>query len=408
MPPKYEDIIDENTRRQQQALQQGVDNYVNAQQAADAAYVQGQQDLINQQEQANADARTAVPGAYDNAYGEGGDFYKIAQDRKAAYEEAQRENARRLRTDYNTAKWTGITEAAANLVNLIGVGAMGASNQQYHQYSQDWMRKADQDARERRNRIDRIREQQDALRAQIAGGRLQGSLALANLDRDGVAALIKARGDLNNAQYKSALERAGIVYKNEAEQAAVGAAGDKAKLNVMLDQDKMAFQARENAKNRAAAAARTAARSGSGSGGGLRFDATIDGRPVTLNISKDSLNYALQYGGGDLKKDVAAMAGAGSWADLKKAMAGKTKKNKPDAKGDKIREWAANNPDIISALESGGEGSEDIIASFIQNNGKDLSHFNTHLMRVSNSARAWDREEDEGDEVSADDFINSL
>lgn len=60
---------------------------------------------------------------------------------------------------------TGATEAVASIANLIAV-AHGASNQQYHSYSQDWMRKADADMKENRRRRDSMRDTLDRLKLQ--------------------------------------------------------------------------------------------------------------------------------------------------------------------------------------------------------------------------------------------------
>jgi len=124
-----------------------------------------------------------IKQAYDDVYGEKGSFYNIVQDKRKQYEDAIEEEKKRRRIDYNTAKWTAVTEAAASLANLIGVGGYGASNQQYHQYSQDWMKKADADSKERRQRIDRLREQQREMESQLEAGRLKGAIAVAQLDQ---------------------------------------------------------------------------------------------------------------------------------------------------------------------------------------------------------------------------------
>lgn len=66
---------------------------------------------------------------------------------------------------------TGTTELAANLINMFSVGQLHASNQQYKNFSQDWMKKADQDMREHRKRrgdmydaLQRLKLQQDQVR----------------------------------------------------------------------------------------------------------------------------------------------------------------------------------------------------------------------------------------------------
>lgn len=109
------------------------------------------------------------------------DFADIALQYKADYDAAQAEDAALRQQEQKRAAWVGTTEALANLTNLIGVGSFGASNQQYHSYSKDWMDKADADRRLRRNRIDNIRDRQRAMAQQLAqlrGNQAQQYIAL--------------------------------------------------------------------------------------------------------------------------------------------------------------------------------------------------------------------------------------
>lgn len=61
---------------------------------------------------------------------------------------------------------TGTTELAAGIINLLSVGQLHASNQQYKSYSQDWMRKAEQDLKEHRARRDNLQATLDRLKLQ--------------------------------------------------------------------------------------------------------------------------------------------------------------------------------------------------------------------------------------------------
>jgi hypothetical protein len=82
----------------------------------------------------------------------------------------------------NAAKWTGLTEMAASIANLVGVGQGNAISQQYKSYSQDWMQKADADARDRRNRIQDVRKRQDEIRLKMQQLKSEENLALARYE----------------------------------------------------------------------------------------------------------------------------------------------------------------------------------------------------------------------------------
>lgn len=84
----------------------------------------------------------------------------------ARIKEAEQANLAQAQAEQERSIYTGAGELAAGLINLIGVGN-GASNQVYHSYSIDWQRKADQDARERRARIDNLKARRDAIEQQM-------------------------------------------------------------------------------------------------------------------------------------------------------------------------------------------------------------------------------------------------
>ena len=198
--------------------------YQQGAQGATGQYVQSQENLINEASQGFDAHRQTISEAYDSIYGENGLFGQAYKERQQELLEAQAEDARRKKTDYNTARWTGLTEVAASILNAIGVGN-GASNQVIHPYSQDWMKKADADAKERRSRIDRIRENLAAQKERLAQGRLQGTLALAGADRDKLNQILQMRGNLSSAQYKAAMDILGMGYQNDMARANAGAQG---------------------------------------------------------------------------------------------------------------------------------------------------------------------------------------
>lgn len=87
-------------------------------------------------------------------------FAQWALDTKADAEQRIADAEARERESKRNAAWAGAAEMASSIANLVAVGKHNAVSQQYKNYSQDWMQKADSDAREHRNRIDDLRKLQ--------------------------------------------------------------------------------------------------------------------------------------------------------------------------------------------------------------------------------------------------------
>lgn len=120
-------------------------------------------------EQARQTAYNDAQKMYQQRMNEGyTSFADIVAGDNARIRQAEQENAMQVAADRRAARWTGATELASSLANLIAVGGYNAVSQQYRPYSQDWMRKADMDARMNRARIDNLRERQKAMQAQLA------------------------------------------------------------------------------------------------------------------------------------------------------------------------------------------------------------------------------------------------
>jgi hypothetical protein len=82
-------------------------------------------------------------------------------------EEAEAEMRRQEEASRRASAFTGVTEVAANIANLLSVGQGHATPQRYNTYSTGWMQKADQDMRERRRHTENMRGQMDRLNYQI-------------------------------------------------------------------------------------------------------------------------------------------------------------------------------------------------------------------------------------------------
>lgn len=114
-------------------------------------------------------------------------FADIIAGERRAMEEQQKAAEAQVKADYDAAKYTGLTELAAGVANLIGVGQLNAVSQVYKSYSQDWMRKADMDMREHRARVDNMRNRLNALRQQqinLQMGDAAKALELAHRDAE--------------------------------------------------------------------------------------------------------------------------------------------------------------------------------------------------------------------------------
>lgn len=134
----------------QQAGQQQVDN-LNAADAARTGAMNEAQRLYQQR----------MEQGYNN-------FADIIAGEKARADQAEKEAIAQREAEQKAARWTGAGELVASIANMLAVGKGNAVNQQYHQYSQDWMRKAEENWRQNRARFDNIRDRQKALEQQLA------------------------------------------------------------------------------------------------------------------------------------------------------------------------------------------------------------------------------------------------
>lgn len=143
--------------------------------------------------------RAAIADAYHQQEKSFADYLQGIRD---DYERERQAAQQEVEQDRQAARWTGATELASAIANMIGVGSFNAVNQQYRTYSQDWMQKADRDAREHRNRLDNIRQRQRETELKMAQLRSQGGLALAQYDAN------KRQQDIQNAMaaQKAALD----------------------------------------------------------------------------------------------------------------------------------------------------------------------------------------------------------
>ena len=155
--------------------------------AAQTAYDQANNDMLAATQEANKRENKLWSDYINEQY---------ARQKKQEQEMKQQEQANMM-----SSMATGTTELAANIINMLSVGQLHASNQQYKSYPQDWMRKADQDNREHRHRHENLQATMDRLKQQQDKVRTAGRIEEMKLRQQQAAqALAKAQDDYARQQ----------------------------------------------------------------------------------------------------------------------------------------------------------------------------------------------------------------
>lgn len=160
----------------------------------------------------------------------------------------------------SNAAWAGATQLAAALANMIGVGSFGAANQTIPtNFSQDWMRKADETRRRKELTKDRLSETRRQLETQLLNLRTQYRIAVAKND------IARAERQVRNEYYRAQAEHQRLMTayyaaKTQAEKEATQqkAAEAKKKLD-LLDAQIKSFEALAGQRDAAAYSSRTRA-----------------------------------------------------------------------------------------------------------------------------------------------------
>jgi len=314
---------------------------------------------------------------------------------------AEAESAAQVAADQRAARWTGATELASSIANLIAVGGHNAVSQQYRPFSQDWMRKADQDARLNRARIDNLRERQRAMQGQLTNMKLNDAAKALELARADAKAKYEQGLAMSQARYNTTINPLTQAAKNAEAVGRINTQGAAQVASTALHEQQMAQSAAQHAasleqrrrEHDAAMMAKgfnpdgsvneeamgkliAAQASKKGEGGknsGNSYDITIDGKRYTIDMSDKTFESALEFGNAHLMNDIVKMSGAKDWNDLKK---------RTGKRGD-LQEYAK----IVNAIEDGGEDNVQEIRNFISKNMDELNEFNSHLARVAKSGR---------------------
>ena len=147
-------------------------------------------------------ARQSLFDAYQNQYNS---FADILSAYNEDLKRTQQESEAAQKADIQAARWSNATELASSIANLIGVGRGNAVSQQYSSPSQDWMTRAQEEMRERRSKMDDVRERQRAMQLQMSRLRGEEALQMIKYDqdreaRDAEMAYNQARIQYQNAQ----------------------------------------------------------------------------------------------------------------------------------------------------------------------------------------------------------------
>jgi len=431
MAPYSKKIQDWNEEQRQNALNRG-------EEAANVVQQQGEA-YVN-----NLEAAQAAQAAADNAANENynnvmakynNDFAAMVQGESDRIRAEQQQAQQQLKANQNAAKYTGLTELAASVANLIGVGAGNAVSQQYKQYSQDWMRKADQDMREHRMRLDNIRARQNALKQQQlqiqmgqAGQALenarrqadrdfQNNITLAGARRDAALAPVQARQQAQKEAdelYTRGLQTAASQANQEQSAAQGWARIEDARKNDELNRlaagfipdGKGGYTYDPEGAAKKLGVKNLSQLKGGNSGDddkpvGYNYPVTINGQQMTLQFkNKESRDNALKTGMGDLRQDMANEAkqmllkvkypvnGEFDWDKLVQL----TGQKKLEFNGQKIDNplygWE---PETIQALKGSGdnEADYDTIENFYNRNSQRLSNFNNYMLRASDAQKIY-------------------
>lgn len=170
---------------------------------------------------ATAAANKAVTDAENRQFETMGQAVKEAEVEHA---EEKAEMDAEIKGAQQAARWTGLGELAASLVNVISAGAHG-NNMQTPTFSQDWMAKADSAIKERRSRVRDMNEKIRQMRTNIENVRAGNIKSKAARDLDLILkrqqdadeiAKLMVENNLTKEQLVTALKQAGITSRIQA------------------------------------------------------------------------------------------------------------------------------------------------------------------------------------------------
>ena len=240
MPTPYSKKAQEIAEKQAQGLEQSGQEYSQGITALAEQYARD----LDAANKARQDAYNSAMAAYQQRMNEGytqfGDIIRAEKERADA---AARDALAQRKAEQSAARWTGAAELASSIANLIGVGGYNAVSQQYKPYSQDWMRRADENWKANRARFDNLRDRQRALQQQLIQLRMGDAGTALNMATK--QADMGYQHGTTAAQAKYQTQSAPLTIKYQTDEKANAARAQGANTGLSLD-----FHADEGAKNR--------------------------------------------------------------------------------------------------------------------------------------------------------------
>ena len=284
-------------------------------------------------------------------------FADLLKQRGLDVKKAEAEDAELTEGERKAAAWTGATELAAAIANMVGVGSFNASNQKYHSFSQDWMKKADENRKARRKRMDDLRERQNAAGAQLSAIKASGAKDLAQLRARLVGEKAARDNSVLGVKFKADNEVAAAEATGRQAAAEATAKGKQAEISLGLKEqtrsdanrqheDALLAQGFKRGKDgnlevdpdivaaRAAARGRTTSSGGRGSSIQVTFAASGENPEETMTINAQSLYNTILANKEDLgltkdeQKEVLRLIGSGGAEDTAKILTAYATKNK--------------------------------------------------------------------------------
>lgn len=259
---KKSELAQEAYEQQAQQIEQAGQEVVSGLTSAGQQYQQSLDAANQARTEAYNQAQQIYKQRMDEGYTQFADI--IAGEQKRA-EQAEQEAIEQYNAERKAARWTGATELAASLANMIAVGGHNAVSQQYHSYSQDWMKKADENWRQNRARYDNLRDRQRALQQQLIQLRMGDAGTALNMATRQADQAYQHGAQSAQVGYQTATAPLNVKMQTAKEAGAARTQGVVTGINVDLHERQLAEQAaarRESAAARRENAAITAAHYG--------------------------------------------------------------------------------------------------------------------------------------------------
>lgn len=194
----YQDNIDANAANLLDAQRIAASMRQQQIQQARAQYAQAQQEAAEQQQQISATQETS--------------FAEMMAEMHKQYEQERQIAAQQEANEKQVSQYGSLIETASALANLAAV-AGGAVSQHHRPFTQDWMRQAEQKARERKARLHGLHDRQVELNARLSAIRASNAKSLSELRLNQAYNVMKAQETSANTMYNDIVKAAENQYR---------------------------------------------------------------------------------------------------------------------------------------------------------------------------------------------------